>query len=147
MSERQDHFASELLLLLADSGHTISQAMKAAVGTSDLVGNAPILVMSSLDLHGPQRPKSLEALTGLSSGGMSKLLDNMEAHGVVRRQRRSVDGDRRAVLVSLTKRGDKLLAALTAELEARLPDVEALVREAITVLERLATEPTNEPTT
>jgi DNA-binding MarR family transcriptional regulator len=145
MSERQDHSASELLLLLSEFGHTVSEAMKAAVGTPDLVGNMPILVMSSLDLHGPQRPKSLEALTGLSSGGMSKLLDNMEAHGVVRRQRRSVDGDRRAVLVSLTKRGDKLLAALTAELEARLPEAEAIVRETTAVLERLGTEPTNDP--
>jgi DNA-binding MarR family transcriptional regulator len=145
MSERQDHFASELLLLFADFGHTVSQAMKVAVGTPDLVRNAPILVMSSLDLRGPQRPKSLEALTGLSSGGISKLLDNMEAHGVVRRQRRSVGGDRRAVIVSLTKRGDKLLAALTAELEARRPQVEALVREAMTLLEQVTPEPTNEP--
>jgi DNA-binding MarR family transcriptional regulator len=139
--EAEDHSASELLLLLAQFGHAVSQAIKAVVGTPELVGNMPILVLSSLDLHGPQRPRSLQTLTGLSSGGISKLLDGMETNGVVRRDRRTVDGDRRAVLVSLTEKGAELLGAMTVELEARLPEAEALVRETIEVLERLASLP------
>jgi DNA-binding MarR family transcriptional regulator len=145
MDERQDHAASELLLLMADFGQAVSQAMTVVAGTPELVGNTPILVLSSLDLHGPQRPSALQALTGLSSGGVSKLLDGMEAHGVVRRDRRTVDGDRRAVLVSLTTRGNELLRALTNELEARLPEAETLVREMIALLDRLASGPRNEP--
>jgi DNA-binding MarR family transcriptional regulator len=128
--------AARLLLLLAEFGHTVSQAMKAAVGEPELLGNTPILIMSAVGINGPQRPRSLQALTGLSSGATSKLLDRMEAHGVVRRSRGGVPGDRRAVLVSLTKKGDKLLQALTLELQARLPQTEALVRELVRALER-----------
>jgi DNA-binding MarR family transcriptional regulator len=137
MRQPSDHSAARLLLLLADFGQTVSQAMKAAVGEPDLVGNLPILILCSIDLEGPQRPRSLQRLTGLSSGAMSKLLDRMERSGVVRRDRRSADADRRAVFVTLTKRGERLLGALRGELAARIPQTEALVQEIVVVLNDL----------
>jgi DNA-binding MarR family transcriptional regulator len=129
VGERSDHSAARLLLLLAEFGHTVSRAMAAASGEPELVGNPPILVLSSIDLSGPQRPSDLAKLTGLSTGGLSKLLDRMQELGVVQREPGSVRGDRRGVLVSLTERGSDLMRLLTAELEHRLPETRELVAE------------------
>lgn len=135
MDEPSSHSLARLLLLMAEFGQTVSQAMTTAAGEPDLVGNTPLLLLSELDLHGPQRPTALQALTGLSSGGLSKLVDRMEELGVVRRERGAVSGDRRGVLVSLTERGEELLRVLTAELAERLPETRALVAEMARVVE------------
>jgi hypothetical protein len=48
-------------------------------------------------------------------------------------------------IASSSTRGNELLRALTNELEARLPEAEALVREMIALLDRLASGPRDEP--
>ncbi len=120
---------ARLLLLLAEFGQTIGRGMVAAGGEPDLVGNAPIIVLSAIDLDGPQRPNALQRRTGLSSGGLSKLLDRMEQLGVVRRERGAVSGDRRGVLVVLTDRGRDHLRMLTDSLAERLPETRAFLAE------------------
>ena len=134
MSETSDTTA-RLLLLLAEFGETVSQAMKEATGEPDLVGNAPIRVLATLELSGPQRPADLAELTGMSSGGLSKLLDRMEEAGAIERVQGAVPGDRRGVLLSLTERGQALLRRLTKELAERLPETRRLVAELAAVLE------------
>lgn len=135
MSGSPNHAAARLLLLLAEFGESVSQAMTAATREPDLVGNTPILVLSVLDLSGPQRPSELARRTGLSTGGLSKVLDRMEEAGAIRRERGAVSGDRRGVLVSLTERGQALLRVLTTELTKRLPETRRLVGEISAVLE------------
>ena len=51
----------------------------------ELLNNISVIVLCSLDVDGPRRPGELQELTGLSSGGVSKLLDRMEHAGVVKR--------------------------------------------------------------
>lgn len=135
MGETSDHSTARLLLLLAEFGETVSQAMREATGEPDLVGNAPIRVMATLDLSGPQRPADLADLTGMTSGGLSKLLDRMEEAGAIEREEGVVPGDRRGILVSLTERGRDLLRTLTQELAERLPETRRLVAEIAAVLE------------
>ena len=135
MGETSEHSTARLMLLLAEFGETVSQAMKEATGEPDLVGNAPIRVLATLDLSGPQRPADLAELSGMSSGGLSKLLDRMEEAGAIERVRGAVPGDRRGVLVSLTERGQVLLRTFTEELALRLPETKRLVAEIAAVLE------------
>ena len=135
MGETSEHPTARLMLLLAEFGETVSQAMKEATGEPDLVGNAPIRVLATLDLSGPQRPADLAELSGMSSGGLSKLLDRMEEAGAIERVRGAVPGDRRGVLVSLTERGRALLRTFTEELALRLPETKRLVAEIAAVLE------------
>ena len=135
MGETSEHSTARLMLLLAEFGETVSQAMKEATGEPDLVGNAPIRVLATLDLSGPQRPADLAELSGMSSGGLSKLLDRMEEAGAIERVRGAVPGDRRGVLVSLTERGRALLRTFTEELALRLPETKRLVAEIAAVLE------------
>jgi len=135
MGETSEHPTARLMLLLAEFGETVSQAMKEATGEPDLVGNAPIRVLATLDLSGPQRPADLAELSGMSSGGLSKLLDRMEEAGAIERVQGAVPGDRRGVLVSLTERGQVLLRTFTEELALRLPETKRLVAEIAAVLE------------
>lgn len=126
---------ARLLMLLTEFGSTVSKAMAAVVPEPELVGNAPLLVMSHIELHGPQRPNDLAAATGMTSGGLSKLLDRMEDLGVAHRERRSVEGDKRAVLIGLTDHGHELMQVITEALAARLPETKAIVREILKLVE------------
>jgi DNA-binding MarR family transcriptional regulator len=135
MGDPSNHAAARLLLLMAEFGDTVGRAMTARGGHPDLVSNTPILVLASIELHGPQRPGSLQEVTGLSSGGLSKLLDRMEGLGVVRRDRGAVSGDRRGVLVGLTDRGREQLQVMAIALEDRLPQTRALISEISSMLQ------------
>lgn len=135
MGDLTDHSAARLLLLMTEFGNAIGRAMAAGGSHPDLIANTPILVLASIDLNGPQRPNALQKVTGLTSGGLSKLLDRMEEIGVVRRERGGVSGDRRGVLVELTSQGREQLRVLATALAESLPDTRALVSEIASVLD------------
>ncbi|MBN2112764.1 MAG: MarR family transcriptional regulator [Acidimicrobiia bacterium] len=78
---------------------------------------------------GPQRPGDLQQRTGLSSGGVTKVVDRLEKKGLVSRDYGGVVGDRRGVLVSLTDLGRQRIRAMTEALGAHLPQSAGLVRE------------------
>jgi len=118
-----------LLLLMSEYERTVSAAMLDVSPEPDLAGSVSLVVLCTLDLEGPRRPGVLQEITGLSSGGVSKLLDRMEAAGVVRRTYGGVPGDNRGVLVSITRRGRALVGRFTSEVAARLPESRTLVNE------------------
>ena len=53
MSGTSEQSPARLLLLLAEFVQTVNAALSEVVDVPELVGNAPILVLCSLDLHGP----------------------------------------------------------------------------------------------
>jgi DNA-binding HxlR family transcriptional regulator len=118
-----------LLLLMSGYGRTVSSAMLEVAPEPELAGNVSLVVLCTLDLEGPRRPGVLQEITGLSSGGVSKLLDRMEVAGVVKRTYGGVPGDNRGVLVSITRRGKALVARFTTEVATRLPESRVLVDE------------------
>lgn len=125
----------QVLKLMAGFGHSMSSAMAAVAPAPELVANTPLVVLSHLEMHGPQRPHELAAITGMTTGGLSKLLDRMERRGVVRRVRAAVPEDRRAVVVELTDTGRDMIRRITKELAARLPDARALVVEILRTID------------
>lgn len=77
--------------------------------------DTPLLgVLISLDVFGPQQPGSVAALLGLTSGGVSKLIDRLEHQQLVQRSFGAVPHDRRAVLVELTELGRDAIVAFDA---------------------------------
>jgi DNA-binding MarR family transcriptional regulator len=73
-----------LVVLLAQYGQSVAQAMAKVAPATDLVSDGPVTVLCALDLDGPTRPGQLQGLTGLSSGGVSKLLDRLSEAKLVR---------------------------------------------------------------
>jgi DNA-binding MarR family transcriptional regulator len=134
MAEMTNTAVERLLLLMSGYERTVSAAMLDIAPDPELAGNMSLVVLCTLDLEGPRRPGELQEITGLSSGGVSKLLDRMEAAGVVKRTYGGVPGDNRGVLVSITRRGKALVARLTSEVAARLPESRVLVDEVSSAL-------------
>ena len=135
MAELSKAAVARLLLLLANYGQLLSQAMAAVAPDRELLNDTSFVVLCSLDVDGPRRPGDLQELTGLSSGGVSKMLDRMEHAGVVQRRYGGVPGDNRGVLVSITRRGRGLVARFTGALAAELPEAKALVKEIASAVE------------
>ena len=114
---------------MARFGRTVTQAMGDAAPDPDLLDNTSLIVLCSLDLDGPRRPGVLQEVTGLSSGGVSKLLDRMEEAKLVKRTYGAIAGDNRGVLVSLTPRGRRQLGAVAGALARRLPEAKLVIKE------------------
>lgn len=110
--------------------------MREASGEDDIIANQPIMVLIVLDLEGPQRPGDLKDRTGLSSGGVTKVVDRLEERGFVSRTYGAIPEDHRGVLVTLTNPGRRFVQAITRALADHLPDPGNLVRE----LDRLLPE-------
>jgi DNA-binding HxlR family transcriptional regulator len=135
MAELSNAAVERLLLLLSGYGRVVRSAVGSVAPDPELGSNASLVVLCTLDLDGPRRPGVLQELTGLSSGGVSKLLDRMEATGVVKRAYGGVPGDNRGVLVSITRRGRNVLGRFNGAVAARLPEPRTLVKEISAALE------------
>lgn len=115
---------------LALLGHRVTEAAVAA-GASGFTENHDVQVLLRLLLEGSARPGALSAVTGMTSGGMTPLLDRLERSGLLRRGR-DLDGeDRRGVTVTPTPQGlrvaELLAAAMRDVLAEGAPEVDDLL--------------------
>jgi DNA-binding MarR family transcriptional regulator len=118
--------AQRLLLIVSRLGATLSAALHSRVDPA-FASNVEVLVITSLDLLGSQRPSDILALTGMTSGGVTRVLDRLEEHGLMVREFGHVAGDRRGTRLLLTPEGRRIAAELAAGLASRMD----AVREAI----------------
>ena len=129
--------AERLILQLASLGSEISAAMAGATKMPEFVGNAPLLVLCLLDLDGPARPSEISNVVGLTTGGTTKLLDRMEAAGLVKRSYGVIENDHRGVEVALTGDGKRMLRSASGALVDHLPATKALVKSIVVLLDEL----------
>lgn len=120
--------ARRLLLLFAQLGAVVSAALKERVERG-LVSNVEVLVITELDIRESLRPADLQALTGMTSGGVTKLLDRLEEAGVISRAYGQVQGDRRGVRVELTADGRAVASQLVAGLISQMDAIRTAVDE------------------
>jgi len=108
--------------ILASAEHVdrlLADALRTAAPGSGVSGLTPALILCELDRTGPTRPTHLQEVTGLTSGGVTKTLDRLEAHGLIARRARVFPDDRRGVSVELTREGMAVAAAICAAIMAR----------------------------
>ncbi len=74
-------------------------------GLGELSPNPQIVVLNHLVRNGPTRPRDLLGVTRRTRGGLSNLLDRLEAGGYISRTYGTVPGDRRGATVVLTDTG------------------------------------------
>lgn len=98
-----------------------------------LTANEKLVVMF-LAADGPMSPTTLSQAAGLTTAGMSSLLDRLEHGDFVHRER--MRDDRRRVLVTLTKTGAKAWFDFERSHEAVAEAVTALPREEQAIVER-----------
>jgi DNA-binding MarR family transcriptional regulator len=98
---RADPTASTTVLArLARVGVQLSEALR----SSPIDDHAAVLVLCVLDGDGPCRPGRLVEVLGMSSGGVTKLVDRLAARGLVERSYGTL-ADRRGVVISITPAG------------------------------------------
>lgn len=82
-----------------------------------------VAVLWTLSLHGPSTQRALAQALAVTARNISGLVDALEAHGYI--ERIAHPSDRRAVLVTLTSKGEVAMTQMQAEhahLEAELRD-------------------------
>jgi DNA-binding MarR family transcriptional regulator len=124
-----------LVLHMAALGSVLAARAAAVTKDPDVVESLPLLVLFSLDRDGPARPTALQEVTGLSSGGVTKLVERLEDKGLVRRRVGAVKGDRRGVLVELTRRGRQAARAIADAMASHLDDAGSAADELGRLLE------------
>lgn len=129
MLQRKNRDVAELLLKLAEFGQLVSRALAEVAQQEGLVSNTHLVVLCRLELYGPQRPSDIMEVTGLTSGGVTKLIDRLEDAGWVHRLKDPVPDDGRGVMVALTDDGETSLRAMVNVLAERLGETRELVSQ------------------
>jgi len=127
--------ALAILMLVGHLGQNLHDALVAGADT-ELVGNAEVLVVCSLSMKESLRPSDVMALTGLSSGGVTKLIDRLEAGGLILRELGTDPNDRRVTRLVLTPQGERAARGFS---NAVIAEVGVLRRQFTELL--AATEP------
>jgi DNA-binding MarR family transcriptional regulator len=125
----------DVFLRIATAGETIKQASVGVFEELEFALNVPQMALYGLLVHGSLRPTEIAALTGLTSGGVSGLLDRLEAVGLITRDFGLVPGDRRAVTVRLTEKASK---GMLVVVEMRTEPVERLLDDLTPLIEARA---------
>lgn len=120
--------AQHVLVAFGRMGQVMHRAIASVIGDG-LTSNPPVTTMLQIALDGPMRPGQIQDLTGLSSGGVSKMLDRMEGAGLVARRHGALATDRRASVVTLTPKGQRAAAAIAEQFLAVLGEVAVLLKE------------------
>lgn len=119
-------------MLMARLSLYLTSAAAESVRDGDVIADMPVTLLFSLDTEGPMRPTGIQQVTGLSSGGVTKLVERLEQRGLVTRKTGAIDGDRRGVLVELTRRGRNTVRsmadAMAGALQDARPEAEELAR-------------------
>lgn len=129
MSDQRSRDAEELLLRLGEFGAYVTRALAEVAGDDLLVENISIQLLCRLDLEGPMRPSEITELEQMTSGGVSKLIDRMEADGLIERRRGVLATDNRAVLVVITRKGRDLVRRLAEAFGKRIGNAEVLIKD------------------
>ena len=108
--------------MLTGLGRSLTAALEECV-EPEFTGNAEAIVITSLDVGGQLRPVDIVPLTGMTSGGVTKLLDRLEKAEVIRREYGTISGDRRVSLVTLTPKGQQLAYEYARVVLSRVDDV------------------------
>lgn len=97
--------------------HPLGFGSRVGIGLAEIIetrAGVPLevndfVVLALAFTEGPVRPRSIIDTVGLTSGGATKLVDRLVAAGLLSRTFGAVDDDHRAVLVGITRRGERAL--------------------------------------
>ena len=106
-----DGATARIIVALGDAGKVISEAVRSSTGFKLLNDNSTMVAFLLLWLSGPMRPGEIAEAMGITTGGSTKIVTKLETNGLVSRLHDS-DPDGRAVIVSLTEKGERTADAV-----------------------------------
>lgn len=117
----------------------LTDAAEGAVRDPDLVSALPVTLLFALDMDGPLRPTGIQELTGLSSGGVTKLVERLEGRGLVVRRTGAIEDDRRGVSVEITRRGRNTVRTVADAMVGAMKEAEPVTSDLAAALGRSTT--------
>lgn len=123
LSDRE--FAHRALLTMTGVGAGVTSDLTDAGVEPYVVGNHPMTTLLILADDGPTRPVELAERVGMTSGGMTKVIDRLEQLELVERDPDAV-ADGRGLLVRLTTDGRRTVDTV---LDASVPRLRKAVSE------------------
>jgi DNA-binding MarR family transcriptional regulator len=106
-----DGATARIIVAMGDAGRVISEAVRSSTGFKLLNDNSTMVAFLLLWLSGPMRPGEIAEAMGITTGGSTKIVTKLETNGLVSRLHDS-DPDGRAVIVSLTEKGERTANAV-----------------------------------
>jgi DNA-binding MarR family transcriptional regulator len=119
-----------LLDAMGAAGNELNGTIRARLGDEHVDGRQQIALLVLLRL-GAVRPGQLADELALSSGGLTYLVDRLEAAGKVSRSYGAVETDRRAILIDLTDSGRAAALTTTRGAADAAPALERFFRAAL----------------
>jgi DNA-binding MarR family transcriptional regulator len=102
------HAALTATGLIHQVSRELTTALERRLAPHDITTQQAALLINAA--RGETSPKRLTALLGTDTAGMTRLLDRLEAKGLVKRH--SNPGDRRAIIIEVTQKGRALAPAV-----------------------------------
>src|SRR5713101_4698162 len=100
-----DHYAALTATgLIHQVSRELTTALERRLAPHDITTQQAALLINAA--RGETSPKRLTSLLGTDTAGMTRLLDRLEAKGLVKRH--SNPGDRRAIIIEVTQKGRAL---------------------------------------
>lgn len=125
--------ARRILLDFAELGILLERAFVESAqdlrADPELLSNGAIDVLLRLDLDGPMRPGHIGEITGLSSGGVTKLLGRLEAEDLLSRHYGEIPDDARGVEVRITSKGRRVASQIAQAFTDHRSQVETFIKE------------------
>ena len=126
---RRRQEVERVVVQLTRLGLQLSDAAADAIGDREVASTLHTSLLFALDVDGALRPTAIQELTGLSSGGVTKLIERLEERGMVVRRTGAIEGDRRGVSVEITRKGRHTVRSMADAMAARMADVAPLAKE------------------
>lgn len=124
------------LLQINEFGIAITRTMDAA-GVGEWSSNVDLGALGVVAISGQVRPRDLLAPTRLTRGGLSNLLDRLESAQLITRTYGEVTGDRRGALVTITARGQALVAEVADAASRAMVEQRSVIIDLIGLLDEL----------
>lgn len=118
---------SRVALALASLGVRLVEALRLPGDMGKTVDPTASVALAALSRTDDCRPSYLGDVLGITSGGVTRLVDRLEAAGLVERSYAPLADDRRSVVVSLTARGHEYLDTVLANVTGYLDTFYAVV--------------------
>ena len=113
----------------------------AAPRFAGLSSNTDIVVLTSLYLSGPQRPRDLGEQTNVTAGGLANLFERLESRRLITRIYGAIDGDRRGAEVSLTADGRRLVEAIAEATRQTITEQATLLQHIGDLIDSISVRP------
>lgn len=117
-----EEYAGRALLALTAVGNRIEGLLRTEGVDDYVIRNTPLATLLLLWFEGPLRPVALAEQIGMTTGGMTKVIDQLAERDLVERSSDALD-DGRGVLVELTGSGRELVSRACAASFPALDDV------------------------